>query len=199
LKKILIMVAMAMLSSTQISEVEAANPVVILKTNYGDIALELYIEKAPKTVENFLNYVKDGFYDETIFHRVIKGFMIQGGGLTHALERKKTKSPVSNEADNALKNLRGTIAMARTMDPHSATSQFFINTVDNPFLDYKNKTIKGWGYCVFGKVAEGMNVVEEIEHVPTSEKGTLQNVPTTAIIIKQAKIKIFEENPKNKK
>ncbi|MBN1227132.1 MAG: peptidyl-prolyl cis-trans isomerase [Deltaproteobacteria bacterium] len=188
-----------MLSSTQISEVEAANPVVILKTNYGDIALELYIEKAPKTVENFLNYVKDGFYDETIFHRVIKGFMIQGGGLTPALERKKTKSPVPNEADNALKNLRGTIAMARTMDPHSATSQFFINTVDNPFLDYKNKTIKGWGYCVFGKVVEGMKVVEEIEHVPTAEKGSLQNVPTTTIIIKQAKIKTFEENPKNKK
>jgi len=193
------MATMAMLSSTQISEVEAANPVVILKTNYSDIALELYIEKAPKTVENFLNYVKDGFYDETIFHRVIKGFMIQGGGLTPDLERKETKPPVPNEADNGLKNLRGTIAMARTIDPHSATSQFFINTVDNPFLDYKNKTIKGWGYCVFGKVVEGMKVVEEIEHVPTSKKGTLQNVPTTTIIIKQAKIKTFEENPKNKK
>jgi len=199
LKTIFIPAVIAILCSMQMPEAGAANPFVHIKTNYGDIALELYIEKAPKTVENFLNYVKDGFYDETIFHRVIKGFMIQGGGLTPDLERKETKPPVPNEADNGLKNLRGTIAMARTIDPHSATSQFFINTVDNSFLDYKNKTVKGWGYCVFGKVVEGMKVVEEIANTPTEEKGSLQNVPATTIIIKQAKIRTFEENPKKKK
>ncbi len=199
MKTLFIPAVIAILCSMQMPEARAANPFVHIKTNYGDIALELYIEKAPKTVENFLSYVKDSFYNETIFHRVIKGFMIQGGGLTLDLERKKTKPPVPNEADNGLKNLRGTIAMARTMDPHSATSQFFINTVDNHFLDYKNKTIKGWGYCVFGKVVEGMKVVEEIENIPTEEKGSLQDVPTTTVIIKQAEIKTFEDNPKNKK
>lgn len=193
------MAAMAMLSSTQISEVEAANPVVTLETNYGDITLELYTEKAPKTVENFLRYVKSRFYDNTVFHRVIKGFMIQGGGLIPALEEKETMPPVPNEAHNGLKNLRGTIAMARTMEPHSATSQFFINTVDNSFLDHKSKTLKGWGYCVFGKVIKGMEVVETIENTPIEQKRNLQNVPATAIIIKRATIKAFEKNPESKK
>ncbi|MEA3360501.1 MAG: peptidylprolyl isomerase [Thermodesulfobacteriota bacterium] len=167
-----------------------------METNYGTIVLELNQQKAPKTVENFLGYVRDGFYDETIFHRIIKRFMIQGGGLTLALEKKKVKPPVLNEADNGLKNLRGTIAMARTGDPHSATAQFFINTVDNAFLDHKAKNMKGWGYCVFGKVIEGMNVVDKIENLPTANKGGRQNVPTTPVIIKHAEIEKLKENPK---
>jgi peptidyl-prolyl cis-trans isomerase B (cyclophilin B) len=167
-----------------------------METNYGKIVLELYQQKAPKTVENFLGYVSDGFYDETIFHRIIKKFMIQGGGLTFALEKKKVKPPVPNEADNGLKNLRGTIAMARTGNPHSATAQFFINTMDNAFLDHKAKNMKGWGYCVFGKVIEGMNVVDKIENLQTANKGGRQNVPTTPVIIKHAEIEKLKETPK---
>ncbi len=196
MRKIFITLAVTLFSCIQIAEAQAAGPRVNIETNYGIIVLELYKQKAPKTVENFLGYVRDGFYDETIFHRIIKGFMIQGGGLTLTLERKKVKPSIPNEADNGLKNLRGTIAMARTRDPHSATAQFFINTVDNAFLDYKAKNMKGWGYCVFGKVIEGMNVVDKIENLPTSNKGGRQNVPTAPIIINHAEIEQLKENPK---
>lgn len=196
MKKIFIILAVALFFCIQIAEAQEAGPRVIMETNYGTIVLELYRQKAPKTVENFLGYVRDSFYDETIFHRIIKKFMIQGGGLTLALERKKVKPPVPNEADNGLKNLRGTIAMARTRDPNSATAQFFINTVDNAFLDHKAKNMKGWGYCVFGKVIEGMNVVDKIENLQTANKGGRQNVPTTPVIIKHAEIEKLKENPK---
>lgn len=196
MRKIIITLAVALFSCIQIAEAQVASPRVNIETNYGTIALELYKQKAPKTVENFLGYVRDGFYDETIFHRIIKGFMIQGGGLTLTLERKKVKPPIPNEADNGLKNLRGTIAMARTRDPHSATAQFFINTVDNAFLNYKAKNMKGWGYCVFGKVIEGMNVVDKIENLPTANKGGRQNVPTAPVIINRAEIEQLKENPK---
>ena len=149
------------------SEVRAANPRVRLDTTMGVVVLELTPRAAPRTVENFLQYVKDGFYDGTLFHRVIKGFMIQGGGLTESMARKPTRPPVVNEADNGLKNRRGSIAMARTGDPHSATAQFFINTADNPSLDFRGKSVRGWGYCVFGRVVQGMDVVAAIEAVPT--------------------------------
>jgi len=196
LKKFFIILAVVLFSCIQIAEAKEAGPRVIMETNYGTIVLEFYQQKSPKTVENFLGYVRDGFYDETIFHRIIKRFMIQGGGLTLDLEKKKVTPPVPNEADNGLKNLRGTIAMARTGDPHSATAQFFINTVDNAFLDHKAKSMKGWGYCVFGKVIEGMNVVDKIENLPTANKGGRQNVPTTSVIIKHAEIEKLKENPK---
>jgi cyclophilin family peptidyl-prolyl cis-trans isomerase len=162
-----------------------ANPRVRLETKQGIIILELDPHSAPKTVENFLRYVDSGFYNDTVFHRVIKGFMIQGGGMTADMRQKSTQPPVLNEADNGLKNLRGTIAMARTSDPHSATSQFFINTVDNTFLDHKGKTSNGWGYCVFGKVVEGMNVVDTIENTPTTVKNGHGDVPIQPIIIER--------------
>ncbi|MFY9399379.1 MAG: peptidylprolyl isomerase [Desulfomonilia bacterium] len=161
-------------------------PRVRLETSRGNIVLELDRAKAPKTVENFLALVESGFYDGTIFHRVIKGFMIQGGGLTEDMRQKPTGSPVPNEADNGLKNLRGTIAMARTQDPHSAMSQFFINTVDNAFLDFKGKTLDGWGYCVFGRVVEGMEVVDAIEGFPTTSRGMYRDVPVAPIVIRKA-------------
>lgn len=167
---------------------ETASPRVRLETTLGIIVLELDSQAAPKTVENFLAYVGDGFYDGTIFHRVIKKFMIQGGGLTVDMKKKATMKPIENEADNTLKNLRGTIAMARTNDPHSATSQFFINAVDNSFLNHKAKTAQGWGYCVFGKVAEGMEVVDAIEKVSTTNKNGRQDVPVEPVIIQQATI-----------
>ncbi|MBO6258464.1 MAG: peptidyl-prolyl cis-trans isomerase [Succinivibrio sp.] len=162
--------------------------VVTLKTTYGDIVIELNHEKAPKTAENFVNYVKQGFYKGTIFHRVIKGFMIQGGGLTATLDQKETNSPIENEADNGLVNDRGTIAMARTQDPHSATAQFFINTVDNDFLNFRSKDISGYGYCVFGKVIEGLEVVDKIESVKTGTRGFYQDVPTETIEIIDATV-----------
>ena len=162
--------------------------VVTLKTTYGDIVIELNHEKAPKTAENFVNYVKQGFYKGTIFHRVIKGFMIQGGGLTATLDQKETNSPIENEADNGLVNDRGSIAMARTQDPHSATAQFFINTVDNDFLNFRSKDISGYGYCVFGKVIEGLEVVDKIESVKTGTRGFYQDVPTETIEIIDATV-----------
>ena len=134
---------------------------VTFKTNFGDITLELFEDKAPKTVENFLSYVKDGFYDNTIFHRVIAGFMIQGGGFTADMDQKDTKATIENEANNGVANETGTIAMARTNDPHSATAQFFINVNDNDFLNHTSESVNGWGYCAFGKVTEGMDVVEK--------------------------------------
>jgi cyclophilin family peptidyl-prolyl cis-trans isomerase len=167
----------------------AANPQVKLVTTKGDIILELYPDKAPKTVENFLNYVDLGFYNGLIFHRVIKGFMIQGGGMTTKMERKETLPPIQNEADNGLKNDRGTIAMARQAKPHTATSQFFINTVDNIQLNFKNKqSTGGWGYCVFGKVIQGMNVVDAIENLPTGKKEGYNDVPKIEVVIKKAEL-----------
>ena len=159
---------------------------ITLKTTKGDIKIELDYEKAPKTAKNFEEYVKAGFYKGTIFHRVIKGFMIQGGGLTPELDQKKTNAPIENEADNGLKHDRGTLAMARTMDPHSATAQFFINTVNNDFLNFKSKSMQGWGYCVFGKVVEGMDVVDAIEGVKTTTVSYYQDVPAETIEILDA-------------
>jgi len=159
-----------------------------IQTNKGVIDIELDAEKAPATVENFVSYVKDGFYDGTIFHRVIDGFMIQGGGMEPGMTEKQTKAPVKNEADNGLKNDRGTIAMARTNDPHSATAQFFINISDNAFLNHQQPTMDGWGYCVFGKVVNGMDVVDEIKGVATTSKGFHQDVPAEDIVIEKAEI-----------
>jgi len=166
----------------------ANNPEVKLQTNYGDIVIRLDSAAAPKTVVNFLYYVKSKFYDGTIFHRVIGNFMIQGGGFTADMNQKETKPPIQNEADNGLKNTRRTIAMARRPDPNSATSQFFINVVDNPALDFRSKTDNGWGYCVFGRVITGMNVVDSIANVPTTTVGMYQNVPVKPVIIKSVVI-----------
>ncbi len=165
----------------------AANPVVEMKTTAGTITIELYPDKAPKTVENFLAYVDAGFYNGTVFHRVIKGFMIQGGGFTRGMKQKETRPPIPNEADNGLKNERGTIAMARTYQPHSATSQFFINLVDNRFLDFKDKSLKGWGYCVFGKVIDGMDAVDTIAKLPTGSRHGMRNVPLEDAVILSVK------------
>jgi len=159
---------------------------VTLKTNFGDITLELFEDKAPKTVANFLSYVEDGFFDNTIFHRVINNFMIQGGGFTPDMEQKDTKDPIENEADNGVANELGTIAMARTQDPHSATAQFFINVNNNDFLNHSGKSVNGWGYCAFGKVVEGMDVVEKIKAVKTGNSGYHQDVPVEPVIIEKA-------------
>ena len=161
---------------------------ITLKTTLGDIVIELNHEKAPITAKNFEEYVKSGFYKGTIFHRVIKGFMIQGGGLNSQLEQTETNAPIKNEADNGLKNDRGTIAMARTNDPHSATAQFFINTVDNSFLNFRSKDLSGWGYCVFGKVVEGMDVVDKIEKAKTTTVSYYQDVPVETIEILDATV-----------
>jgi len=159
-----------------------------MQTNKGVIEIELNAEKAPETVENFISYVKDGFYDGTIFHRVIDGFMIQGGGMEPGMKEKQTKAPVKNEADNGLANDRGTLAMARTNDPHSATAQFFINVSDNAFLNHRSPSPDGWGYCVFGKVTNGMDVVDEIKGVATTSKGGHQDVPAEDVIIEKTEI-----------
>ena len=159
------------------------NPTVLLETTSGDILIELFPDKAPETVANFLQYVDDGFYNNTIFHRVIPGFMIQGGGLGVRMDEKPTREPVKNEADNGLKNERGTIAMARTREPHSATAQFFINLVDNDFLDHSEPTVDGWGYCVFGKVVDGMDAVDKIAKVKTKAVGVHEAVPTDMVLI----------------
>jgi len=161
----------------------AAGQQVNMSTSMGDIVIELDSAKAPQTVANFLSYVKNKFYNGTIFHRVIDGFMIQGGGFTPDMNQKPTKEPVPNEASNGLKNDRGTIAMARTMDPNSATAQFFINTVNNDGLNFREKTMEGWGYCVFGKVTSGMDAVDKIAKVQTTSKGPYQNVPVTPVVI----------------
>ena len=164
-------------------------PQVVIETSKGAIVLELYRDKAPKTVDNFLRYARWGHYDGTIFHRVIPDFMIQGGGFTPDMKQKLTKMPVDNEADNGLKNDRGTVAMARTQDPHSATAQFFINTKDNKFLNHKSKTSEGWGYAVFGKVIKGMDVVDAISKVETQTRGSMANVPVEAVVITEMKVK----------
>jgi peptidyl-prolyl cis-trans isomerase B (cyclophilin B) len=159
-----------------------------LTTNHGVITLELDSEKAPKSAANFLAYVESGHYDGTIFHRVINGFMIQGGGMSVGMKEKDTLEPVENEAANGLKNERGTVAMARTNDPHSATAQFFINVADNDFLNHKSPSGQGWGYCVFGKVVEGMDVVDKIKNVKTGNKGFHQDVPAEDVIIEKAEV-----------
>jgi peptidyl-prolyl cis-trans isomerase B (cyclophilin B) len=159
-----------------------------LNTNFGVITIELDHEKAPKTAENFEQYVRDGFYDGTIFHRVINGFMIQGGGMTPGMNEKTTRASIENEADNGLSNERGSIAMARTMDPHSASAQFFINVSNNTFLNHTAKSSDGWGYAVFGKVTEGMDVVDKIKETPTGSGGYHQDVPVEDVIVESAEI-----------
>ncbi|AWX13252.1 peptidylprolyl isomerase [Mergibacter septicus] len=158
---------------------------VTLHTNFGDIKIKLNFDKAPITAENFLTYCKDGFYNNTIFHRVIDGFMIQGGGMEAGtnMKEKTTRDPIKNEANNGLSNKRGTIAMARTQAPHSASAQFFINVKDNDFLNFKEESLHGWGYCVFGEVVEGMDVVDKIKSVKTTRKGWHDDVPVDEVII----------------
>lgn len=159
-----------------------------INTSMGTITLQLNAEQAPETVANFLAYAKEGFYDGTIFHRVIDGFMIQGGGMEPGMKEKPTKKPINNEASNGLSNTRGTVAMARTPNPHSATSQFFINVSDNTFLDFKSPTPDGYGYCVFGEVVEGMDVVDAIKNVATSNTGMHQDVPAEDVIINRVDV-----------
>ena len=159
---------------------------VILHTSQGDITLELDADKAPVTVENFLNYVKSGQFNNTVFHRVIDGFMIQGGGMAPGMKEKRGRAPIANEAGNGVKNARYTVAMARTSDPHSATAQFFINVADNAFLDHKGPSPQGWGYCVFGKVTGGQDVVDKIKGLPTGSSGFHQDVPKTDVVIERA-------------
>lgn len=159
-----------------------------MTTSKGVIEIELNAEKAPETAKNFIEYVKAGFYDGTIFHRVIDGFMIQGGGLEPGMKEKQTRAPIRNEADNGLKNERGSLAMARTNDPHSATAQFFINLVDNTFLNHQSPSMDGWGYCVFGKVVNGMDVVDQIRGVATTTRGFHQDVPSEDVMIEKAEV-----------
>ncbi|WP_325892205.1 peptidylprolyl isomerase [Grimontia sp. NTOU-MAR1] len=162
---------------------------VTLHTNFGDIKIQLNSEKAPATAENFLQYCRDGFYNDTLFHRVIDGFMIQGGGVATGMQEKETRASIKNEANNGLSNKVGTIAMARTMEPHSASSQFFINVNDNTFLDFKSETPDGWGYCVFGEVVEGMDVVNKIKDVATGNWGYVhQDVPVEEVLIESVTI-----------
>jgi cyclophilin family peptidyl-prolyl cis-trans isomerase len=196
LRKIPFLFSILLLGLVPESFAGPSNPKVRLETDKGDIVLELDQRSAPRTVENFLSYVNAGFFDGTIFHRVIKRFMIQGGGLTEDMETKPTNSPIPNEADNGLKNVRGSIAMARTQDPHSATSQFFINTVDNAFLDHKGKSVQGWGYCVFGKVIEGLDVVDAIENLPTTARAGHSDVPADPVFIKRATLEIAQDKGK---
>ena len=157
-----------------------------LHTNHGDITIDLDAKAAPATVENFLEYVRSGFYDNTVFHRVIDGFMIQGGGFEPGMKQKGTRKPIQNEADNGLKNDNYTVAMARTSDPHSATAQFFINVSDNAFLNHTAQTAQGWGYAVFGRVTEGQDVVDKIKKVATGSRGMHQDVPRDDVIIERA-------------
>lgn len=179
--------ATGLLFAAVLSVTHAADaPHVTLKTSMGDIVLELYPDKAPLTVDNFVKYVKKGQYNGTIFHRVIDNFMIQGGGFDRDMKQKPTGATIQNEAKNGLKNERYTVAMARLPDPHSASAQFFINVGDNAALDYPSRD--GWGYCVFGKVIQGMDVVDKIKLVPTANAGMYQNVPVTPIVIESAKI-----------
>lgn len=173
---------------TEGKSMSSSNPRVKIQTNQGDMLVELDAEKAPKTVENFLTYANEGFYDGTIFHRVIKNFMIQGGGFDPDMKQKQTHAPVDNEADNKLKNDLYTLAMARTSDPHSATAQFFINAADNDFLNFTAPTPNGWGYAVFGKVIEGTDVVDKIRAVKTGTKGFHQDVPTEDVIIEKVTV-----------
>lgn len=175
-------------SSTPNQGTSMTTPRVKLQTNHGDMVIELDAEKAPQTVENFLAYVNDGFYDGTIFHRVINNFMIQGGGFDNSMKQKKTRDPVPNEADNGLKNNQYTLAMARTSDPHSATAQFFINGANNDFLNFTAPTPNGWGYTVFGTVVEGTEIVDKIQTLKTGTKGHHQDVPVEDVVIESATV-----------
>ncbi|MDF2178075.1 peptidylprolyl isomerase [Aliiglaciecola sp. CAU 1673] len=157
-------------------------------TNYGDFEMTMHSEEAPKTVENFLSYVREGFFDNTIFHRVINGFMIQGGGFEPGMKQKPTKDPIKNEANNKLPNKMGAVAMARTNDPHSATCQFFINVADNDFLNFRDESMNGWGYCVFAQVTDGVDVIEKIKKVKTGSAGFHQDVPLEDVVIQSASI-----------
>ena len=179
-----LLIALSFLPTTAL----ASNPKVELRTSLGTVVIDLYPENAPQTVENFLQYVKDGFYDGTVFHRVIPGFMAQGGGFTRNLQQKPTRPAIRNEAGNGLRNAIGTVAMARTKDPHSATAQFFINVADNDFLDFKSPDENGYGYTVFGRVSAGMDVVQKMLQVPTATMGPHQNVPRTPIVIESARL-----------
>ncbi|MEL7060773.1 MAG: peptidylprolyl isomerase [Acidobacteriota bacterium] len=174
------------LAASNASAESSDAPRVLFTTNHGDILVELYPEAAPQTVENVLSYVDDGFYAGTVFHRVIPGFMIQGGGFDADLRKKSTRAPVQNEADNGLLNDRGTLAMARTNDPHSATAQFFVNLVDNSYLNFQSKTTRGWGYTVFGRVLEGMEVVDAIAGVKTTTRAGMRDVPAETVVIETA-------------
>ena len=180
------LISMMIVLVISFATVAAENPKVALETSKGKIVLELYADKAPQTVKNFLAYVDAGYYNGTIFHRVIAGFMIQGGGFTADMKKKTPRKPIRNEADNKVRNQRGNIAMARTQAPHSAAAQFFINTVDNDFLNHKSKTSQGWGYAVFGRVVEGMTVVDAISAVKTGTRGRFRDVPTEAVVITSA-------------
>ena len=188
MKRWMVMTVVLVMLGTGLAFAADPLPRVRLTTSQGDIELELNSAAAPKTVANFLTYVKDGYYDGTIFHRVIAGFMIQGGGFEADMKRKTTRPPIENEADNRLPNRIGTIAMARTSNPHSASAQFFINVKDNGFLDHRSKTSNGWGYCVFGRVVSGMNVVRSIESVPTTSRSGMRDVPKTPVVINRAAI-----------
>ena len=167
---------------------ESSSPQVTFETTHGSFVLELDRDMAPETVENFLTYVRDGFYEGTIFHRVIAGFMIQGGGFSNEFNQLNTRAPIRNEADRGLENDRGTIAMARTSDPHSATAQFFINVVDNDFLNHRSPTAQGWGYAAFGRIVEGMDTVDGIAAVETGSRGMFQDVPKETIVIQKTRI-----------
>ncbi|OCG28541.1 peptidylprolyl isomerase [Gilliamella sp. wkB108] len=161
---------------------------VIFHTTLGDIKINTFDDKAPETVKNFIEYCKEGFYNNTVFHRVINNFMIQGGGFEPGMKQKKTKAPIKNEADNGLKNNRGTLAMARTSDPHSATAQFFINVVDNDYLNYRSADVNGYGYCVFAEVVDGLDVVDKIKSVKTGRNGMHSDVPVEDVVIKSVTV-----------
>lgn len=178
--------AFSIILATSGTAMAAGKPIVTFKTNMGDFTVQLEPERAPKTVANFLEYVRDGHYDGTIFHRVIAKFMVQGGGFMPNLQKKDTRGPITNEANTGLKNERGTIAMARTADPHSATAQFFVNVIYNKFLDHTAKTQQGWGYTAFGRVIDGMNIVGRMARVKTGTKGPYSDVPNDPIIIEKA-------------
>jgi len=191
LKKILVILACGLpILCTGVADAaeQAKNSVVLMETSLGNMKLELFAKEAPISVRNFLDYVNSGFYDGTVYHRVIRGFMIQGGGFTADLNQKQTNQPIKNEADNGLKNLTGTLAMARTMVVDSATSQFFINVVDNGFLNHRDNTPQGYGYAVFGKVIEGMDVVNKIIAIRTGTQKGFQDVPETSVVIKSMKV-----------
>ena len=186
IKLLVVLCVMVTLTIGGVGVAAAGNPKVEMETSKGKIVIELYPDKAPVTVKNFISYVDAKYYDGTIFHRVIPNFMIQGGGFTADMKKKSADAPIKNEADNGLKNDRGTIAMARTGDPHSATAQFFINTVNNDFLNHKSKTQQGWGYAVFGKVIAGMDVVDAISAVKTVTRGMYRDVPAQTVEIRKA-------------
>ena len=180
--------AVSIILTTSETAMAAGKPIVTFKTNMGDFTVQLEPERAPKTVANFLEYVRDGHYDGTIFHRVIAKFMVQGGGFLPNLQKRDTRGPITNEANTGLKNERGTIAMARTADPHSATAQFFVNVIYNRFLDHTAKTQQGWGYTAFGRVIDGMNIVGRMARVKTGTKGPYSDVPDDPIIIEKATV-----------